>query len=433
MSLWFPSARVAWASGPCVPEQTPARALACRRRIFRPTISLLPVLVVLGWLCAPPAPADVRVQDIARLQGERTNRLVGYGLVVGLKGTGDGDKNKPTMRALMQMHQRYQTPVLTDVELKGNASVALVAVEAEIPATGAREGQAIDITVSALGSAKSLEGGQLLPTPLQYAMFDEREPATQVIFALGGGRVELTDKKMPTRGRIRRGATLEADFFYSFIQDDAITLILDEGHTGWTWSQMLARAVNHELSQAAARGGTRVEVTSDFAIALSPSNVRVKIPAYEMRNPAGFISRVLQTGLFLLPEQDARVVINRTTKSIACTGAVRVSPVVLQVPGAGTLSIGLPEGGEAPAGAANAGGNPTPNDADGSNAGAPGSGGAGAARAAAGRTNEKPPGVEFRELLAKLNAVKLPPDQIIEAVEHLSRTGALHGRVIYEE
>ena len=143
---------------------------------------------------------------------------------------------------------------------------------------------------------------------------------------------------MSTRGVIRDGATLEADFFYSFIQDQYITLVMSDEHAGWTWAQMVARAINHaegELSTDDSQGGgwTRRIVQSDIAEALGPKNVRVRIPRPELAQPASFISRVLQAELFDPPAQQARVTINRTTKNVSFTGSVTISPTVLQVPG----------------------------------------------------------------------------------------------------
>ena len=298
-----------------------------------------------GWFAvialAVGAQADVRVQDVARLQGQRTNKLMGYGLVVGLSGTGDGEKYAPTMRALLRLHERYHAPILADADIKGNKSVALVAVEATIPEFGAREGQTVDVTISAIGSAKSLRGGQLLTTPLQYAMFDEQDPATQYILALAGGQVVIPDERASARGVILQGATLEKDFLYSFIQDDCVTLVLDDTHAGWTWAHMIARALNHELCTPALGqrdnpvNGAPVTAGADLAMALGPKNIQVRIPASELPNPAGYISRVLQTPLFMLPEQAARVTINRTTKNVSFTGNVTISPTVLRPNGLG--------------------------------------------------------------------------------------------------
>jgi flagellar P-ring protein precursor FlgI len=370
---------------------------------------------IVGWTLAAalPATAEVRVQDIARLQGQRTNKLMGYGLVVGLAGTGDGEKYAPTMRALMKLHQRYHAPILTEADIKGNRSVAIVAVEATIPEHGAREGQAIDVVVSAVGTAKSLRGGQLLTTPLQYAMFDPEDPATQGILALAGGQVVTPDESTPTRGIIRQGATLEEDFLYHFVQDGCITLVLDDAHAGWPWAHMVARALNHELSAppVAASGGPAV-VSADTALALGPKNVLVRIPEYELEQPAGFISRVLQTPLFVLPEQPARVTINRTNRSVSFTGTVTVSPTVLQLPGLGTVVIGRSAAPGAPPGEPAAA---TPATATVPNTAVP-AGGA----------------VEFSELLNALSAVKATPEQLINAIEHLHKTGSLHAQLQYE-
>jgi flagellar P-ring protein precursor FlgI len=341
---------------------------------------------------------EVRVQDIARLQGQRINKLMGYGLVVGLPGTGDGEKYLPTMRALVRVHQRYHSPVFADADIKGNRSVALVAVEASIPEHGAREGQAVDVVVSALGSAKSLRGGQLLTTPLQYAMFDEQDPATQYILALAGGPITVPDDLVPTRGVIRQGAVLEQDFLYAFIENDCITLVLDETHAGWSWAHMVARAINHELANPAApptnAPNSRIVVATDFAVAVGPKNVVVRIPSYELANPARFIAAVERTPLFDLPEPAAVVTINRTTKNVSFTASVRVSPTVLQVPGVGTVRIG-----------------PTEKD------GGPASG--------------KVATVGFNELFNTLSAIKVSPDQMINAIEHLHESGALHAQLQY--
>ncbi len=331
------------------------------------------------------------MQDIARLQGQRTNTLMGYGLVVGLPGTGDGEKYLPTMRALARLQERYHAPVLADTDIKGNRSVALVAVEARIPEHGAREGQSIDVVVSAIGTAKSLKGGQLLTTPLQYAMFDEEDPATQLILALAGGRVSVSDET-PTRGTVPNGAVLERDFLYSFVQDGRITLVLDDAHAGWTWAHLLARAINHQVGDVNPTMPRDAAATArpDLAAAVGPRCVVVQIPSYELGNPARFIAAVEQTELFDLPEQAAVVTINRATRNVSFTAAVRVSPTVLQIPGAGTIRIGTDPAGGAPAAT-----------------------------------------VGFDELFQTLSAVKLTPEQTIEAIEQLHKTGVLHAQLQY--
>jgi flagellar P-ring protein precursor FlgI len=350
--------------------------------------------------------AEVRVQDIARLQGQRTNKLMGYGLVVGLNGTGDGGKNEHTMRALMAIHRKFHQPVLSSEELKNANNVALVTVEASIPEFGAREGQRIDVVVSAF-AAKSLAGGQLLTTPLQYVFFDENDPATQQILAFAGGRVDIPDTANLQRGVIRDGCTLEADFFYNFVFDGCITLVLDDTHAGFQWAQLVARAINHELKNPAAEDfvtknpNARRAIATDFAETIGPKNVRVRIPPYELARPARFISRVLQAHVFMTPEQPARVFINRTSGNVSFTGTVTIAPTVLQLPGLGTVAIG---GGPQ----AESMGGPAPD-------------------------TRKRGDVAFQELLTTLSKLQLTPEQTVAAIEHLHRTGTLHAQLVYTE
>jgi flagellar P-ring protein FlgI len=370
------------------------------------TTLLAAALALIAALGADAARAELRVQDIARLQGQRTNKIMGYGLVIGLSGTGDGGKNEHTMRALMAMHRKFHEPVISPEELKSANNVALVVVEATIPEYGAREGQTIDVAVSTI-SAKSIKGGRLLTTPLQYAALDEKDPATQQILALAGGWIDIPNADVPTRGIVHGGCTLEADFFYNFILDGAIMLVLDDEHAGYTWANLVARSVNDqtvnlaalEAGAGGAAGGRALVPNGETATALGPKNVVVRIPACELPNPANFISRVMESVILSTPEQPARVCINRTTGHISFTGTVTVSPTILQVPSLGTISVGgSADGKAAPAGSAAAGKN-----------------------------------VQFQDLLGTLSKLQLTPEQTIAAIEHLYRTGTLHALLVYTE
>lgn len=354
------------------------------------------------FMSAPRVLAEVRVQDITHLQGQRENKLMGYGLVVGLPGTGDGEKYAPTMRALMALHGRYHQPIVEASELKGNNSVAIVTVEAAIPEFGARDGETVDVVVSSVGPAKSLRGGQLLMTPLQSVQLNPDAPDTWTIFAWAGGALQLPDSTIPTRAVIKGGATIDRDVFYFFVEDGAITLVLDDAHAGWTWAHMVARAINHELTspeQTLGGGVSRTTIVADAdpAEVIGPQNVRVQIPAEDLPDPASFIARVQQTRLFMLPAQKARVTISRTTKQVSFTGSVTVSPTVLQIPGLGTVLIGQ-----------------QPKDGP-----------------SAGKLQEVN-AVEFSELLKTLSGVQTTPDQLIGAIEQLHESGSLHAELRYE-
>lgn len=346
------------------------------------------------------AAAEVRVQDVAHLQGRHLNRMMGYGLVVGLDGTGDGAKSPSTLRALMQLHRTYHAPVFDVDELAANNNVAIVAVEAAIPELGGREGQRVDVTVSALGPAKSLKGGQLLTTPLQ-----ESTLAIPDVLALAGGRVEILEGENEQRGVIRDGGVLEEDLFYNFIADGCITLVLDDPKAGFQWARMLARSINIEqqtFAQSASQarsGEARVVAQREIATAIGPTSVRVKVPDYYLDRPAQFIASVMSTLLIEVPEQRARVVINRSTNGIAFTGSVTISPTVLQIPGLGTVAVGQ----------------------------------AGAQSNIAGVDTEKAGNVEFQQLLDTLSVLQLSREQMVAAVEQLHDAGTLHAQLIYTE
>ncbi len=360
-------------------------------------------LLLMGCLNGP-ARATERVQDVAKLQGQRTNHLFGFGLVVGLNGTGDGASSAATIRALMALHKRYHQPILDGVELKNNKNVAIVTVEATIPEFGGREGQQMDVTVSAIGPAASLKGGQLLTTPLQ-----ESTLAIDDVLALAGGRIDLPDAESLRRGIIRQGATIEEDLFYNFLEDGCVWLVLDEGRSGYQWAEVIARSINLELANPAERAAAgramarQIVAAQGPAVAVDPRNVRIRIPDYELNDPAEFISRVLQTPLFVTPHEPALVCINRTTRKVSFRGAVTIAPTILHLPGVGALSVGHT--------------------------------GAAAAPTSAPSTESAVSGdaIEFQQLMDMLARLQLAPEEVISAVEHLHQSGALRARLVYVE
>mgnify|MGYP005849744601 CR=1 FL=1 len=366
-------------------------------------------LMVLGaLLVGGAARGDTLVRDIAHLQGEHINRLMGFGLVVGLNGTGDGGKSDRTLRALAALHQRYEQNLVALDELAGDNNAAIVLVEVQTPKDGWRTGERLDVIVTAL-RAKSLEGGQLLATPLQVAPLPANPPpGMDRIWAIaGGGPIELNTGRVTTRGIIRGGAVMETDWHHSFIQDRTLTLVLDDPQAGFPEAQMVARALQQELASPGTGGiyerdaSGRPMLQTDIAVALGPKTVRVRVPSYELAQPAAFISRVLQTPLYVRPRPPARVCINRNTRHITLTGTVRILPTVVQIPGLGTVAVG---GGQ---------------------------GGASAGMVGVTTDEEKP--VEFQQLLATLEQLKLSPDQTVHVIEQLHKTGTLQAQLIYTE
>jgi flagellar P-ring protein precursor FlgI len=168
-------------------------------------ISLLLVLsgvLAVAWPIVTPAFA-VRIRDVARLKNEVPNEIVGMGLVLGLKGTGDGGDYLPAMDMLMAMMKRFDNPVTLEKELKNANNVAIVTLRVTVPPQGAHAGDRLDVKVMSAGAAKSLKGGQLFISPLIA-------PRTDIKIVLGSasGECTLDDEKNPTTATIHGGAVL---------------------------------------------------------------------------------------------------------------------------------------------------------------------------------------------------------------------------------
>jgi len=289
------------------------------------------------------ADTSVRVADITQLKGQRVNRLVGMGLVTGLKGTGDGDDYLPAIRPLAQALQQFANPVTTLDDLKDTKNVAVVMLSAQIPENGAREGDAIDVQVTSFGAAKSLEGGHLLIAPLVY-----HDRAVDRIFAFASGPVRIPNKAAPTSAVIERGAVLEEDVLLAFMaagrelpftsawiqpNEHYVTFMLDEAHAGWAVAAAVAEAINSELKLSAD--------VERVALAVDTRNILVLVPSFQQHDPAPWI-RDIEVLPALLPEVEARVTIDRTTGTIVVTGDARISPVIVSQKGL-TVTVLNPE------------------------------------------------------------------------------------------
>jgi flagellar P-ring protein precursor FlgI len=250
--------------------------------------------------------AAERIKDMASVLGVRENQLLGYGLVVGLDGTGDQTTQAPftlnsTLTMLAQMG--VNLPPGTSLQLK---NVAAVTVTAALPAF-ARPGQAIDITVSSFGNAKSLRGGTLLMTPLKGA--------DGQVYAIGQGSLLVAaagnsknDVNHLIVGRIPGGATVERLVPTAVGQGDFIYLELNSGD--FTTAARLADAVNREISPE-----------TEIATALDGRTIQIKAPVGGAR--VAFISRVenLQVAA---AQPVARVIINARTGSVVMNQSVRL-------------------------------------------------------------------------------------------------------------
>ncbi len=355
------------------------------------------VAATVAAILTAPAPARATtIADVTHLQGRRTNTLMGYGLVVGLPGSGDGGKYAASIRQLQSMLEKFEVPV-TQTELADTRNVAIVWVEATLPDNGVREGDAIDVQVSSVGSSKSLAGGRLVPTPLQG-------PGRDMIYAWAQGPVRVQDLKKGATGTIVGGAVLEQDFIHEYIlaAEDGrslITLVLEHAHASHALAAVIAQAINEDSSE--------VGQARRLAQALGPKNVVVEIPPEYRSDPTAFIGRIEGLEL-LMPEGEARIVINRRTQTIAIGSGVEIGPAIIAHNGM-TIRTTTPE--------------PKPTEEN----------PLVEEEHAVGLGADERGTAKLRELVDNLNALNVPAEDIIEIVENLYSTGKIRGKLVYKE
>ncbi|MCE9590134.1 MAG: flagellar basal body P-ring protein FlgI [Planctomycetes bacterium] len=277
-----------------------------------PLAALAALLAAL--LTATPALA-VQVQDLVRIKGAETNKLVGMGLVVGLPGTGDGGKFLPAMRPLANAVSRLVDGSVIANDLRDAKNVALVAITCTLPATGVREGDHVDVYVSSIGPAKSLSGGRLFLVPLTGPL--PNSPA----YAFAEGAVVVESPTSPTTGVVRGGAQLTRDVMSQAIDPSGkLTLVLNDSVASWPMASNLAALIN----------GVIAPDGPNIARAIDAKNVVIQVPDYERTDPAAFISNILIA--YVDPSQigdGAKVVINERTGTIIVSGDVQISPVII--------------------------------------------------------------------------------------------------------
>ena len=287
------------------------------------TKRLAAALLAALLLALPAAAQQVRIKDIADVEGVRDNQLVGYGLVVGLNGTGDRLRSAVfTRQSLVGMLERLGVNTRDNERQLDTRNVAAVMVTANLPPF-ARPGSRIDISVSALGDATNLTGGTLLVTPLLgadgevYAVA-QGSIATGAISARGAGA--SVTRGVPTSGHIANGAIVEREVPFALASRDRIRLSLR--NPDLTTARRIATAIN---------GSMRGEVAQ-------ASDSRTVTVSLGGRSPVDFLSRIEQ--LRVEPDQVARVVIDEASGTIVMGANVRVSTVAIAQ---GNLTIRVTE------------------------------------------------------------------------------------------
>lgn len=295
------------------------------RKRHRVAVRLVLALLCVVTILTTQAQAE-RIKDLAAIQGVRNNQLLGYGLVVGLDGSGDKVGSSPfTQQSLRSMLTQLGIVVPPNVNLNPK-NVAAVTVHAVLPPFS-KPGQQIDVTVSSIGDAKSLRGGSLLMTPLK-GIDGQVYAIAQGNLVVGGLSSEGADGSkitinIPSSGRVPGGATVERSVPTPFGEEAMLTLNLKDGD--FTTVQRVTDAINKAIGE-----GTAFAVDATSVKVNAPKNVGQRV---------GFVSMI--ENLQVDPaEAVARVIVNSRTGTVVINSTVRVSPAAVSH---GSLTVTISE------------------------------------------------------------------------------------------
>ena len=289
------------------------------KRFLNLAVCLLMALLA-GLQLAPTTAEAARIKDIANFRGVRQNQLVGYGLVVGLDGSGDSTKSEFTQQSLSSLLERMGVTV--DPEDIKVENVAAVMVTADLPPF-ARSGSRIDVLVNSIGDAKNLQGGTLLLTPMKgvdgkvYAM--AQGPVSTGGFSYGKGTGTGVQKNFPTAGRVVGGATIEREIHTRFNSRESLTLALHK--PDFTTATRMAMAINSAFADSLAK-------------AADAGTVEVRIPDLYKERTVEMVALI--EGIGVTPDNISKVIINERTGTVIMGENVRIATIAIAH---GNLSI----------------------------------------------------------------------------------------------
>jgi flagellar P-ring protein precursor FlgI len=267
---------------------------------------------------------SARLKDISSLEGVRGNQLIGYGLVVGLDGTGDGTTTKFTVQSLINMMERLGIHALPDqVKVK---NVAAVMVTADLPPF-ARVGNKMDVLVSSIGDSTSLQGGTLLLTALKgvdnniYAL--AQGPLLVGGFSSSGAAGGGVQKNHPTVARIPGGASVEREVLFRFAMMKDLVVSLND--PDFTTAMRVTNAINVKLGQR-------------LASPLDAGTIKIHVPDEMRRNMVGLMASLEQINIE--PDSTAKVILDERTGTVVMGQDVRISSVAIAH---GNLSVTIKE------------------------------------------------------------------------------------------
>lgn len=253
------------------------------------------------------------VRDLVRIKGQGESIIQGVGLVTALPGTGDSGKELAMARPLAKLLENNGATLGSLKEIEKSRSVALVIVTCVIPENGAYADDKIDVTVSVVNSATSLEGGQLFLTPLKGPFVGD-----PTVYAMAEGPCEI-EGQVKTRARVRGGARLMQDVLMASL-GDTFDLIIDRPFAEWSAATQIAVAINAKAQP----------IGPPVARAIDDRTVRITVPPAERSDRAGFIADVLAAEVNLNQlDLAATVIYNARKGAIIVGGDVEISPVAI--------------------------------------------------------------------------------------------------------
>lgn len=358
------------------------------------------ILLLIALLASVPAGAT-RIKDIADFEGVRDNMLVGYGLVVGLNGTGDSLQNAVfTKESVVGMLQRFGITT-SDGKLRTD-NVAAVMVTATLPPF-ARQGGRLDVTVSTIGDASNLQGGTLLVTPLMGAD-GEVYAVAQGSVATGGfaakGQGASVTKGVPTAGRISNGAIVEQELQFDLSKLTPIRVSLR--NPDFTTARRMASVINQDM-------GANVAQSTDSG------TVVVNLPQQFAGDPVGLMTRIEQ--LPVQPDAPAKVVIDEGSGVIVIGENVRISTVAIAQ---GNLTIRVTETPQVS--------QPSPFSTQGETVTVPRTDIA-VEESGTKQLGIVAEGVSLQELVSSLNALGVGPRDLIAILQSIKASGALQADI----
>lgn len=342
---------------------------------------------------------EVRLRDVSRIQGLRENQLIGYGLVVGLQGTGDSRNSALTSRSMANMLEKFGLN-LSQRDFATRNAAAVMVTGTLMPFV--QPGDRIDVEISSIGDAKSLQGGTLLLTTLftgnQQPMSSAQGQVSVGGYYAGQGKQQIL-KNVTTAGRIPNGGIVEKPVTSEFMKDNKFVLTLEK--TDFIMATKVVERLNGQFG-------------ADTAKTVNGTDIEIALPAKYQAQPAAFIAEA--QNLKVMTENESRVVIDERTGTVVIGGEVRISQVAISHGGlhiaiAGETLISQPM--------------------------AFSSGHTLVAQDLSIRADESqntlvtlPEGTNIEELVRALNKIGTLPRDIIVILENLKTAGALHGTIM---